>query len=255
MPILVQEVVNRSLSALDAEGSDRYLFDQDFKPGIKYAQEWLTAAFNSGFSSNKLSGEVLRELVKIKVWQANDFSRVAINPTDIGHKFWTILAIYPNPVTYPFQQPVANAQKDKSIFMPNLSYRSGKSSTNRLTLEEWNNNALNVFAPGNNILLTSDTLNDYAYLDFGDYSSLSYNNPGTYEMEIRPSMANKFVAIAYLKRPNDINLITDSMEFPDSLISVVVEKVLNWVSVKQGDGTNLYNITEKDVQQLVSLLS
>ncbi len=253
MPILVQEIVDRSLSALDAEGSDRYLFDQDFKPAIKYAQEWLTAAFNSGFSANKLSGESLRELVKISIWQANDFSRVAFNPSVVGHGFWTILAIYPNPVVFPFMAPVPNANKALSVFKPNLSYRSGKASTNRLTLEEWNENAENVFMPGNVSLV--GPLADYAYLDFGNYSSTSYNNPGIYETEIRPSVANKFVAIAYLKRPSDVVLITDSLQFPDSLTSIIVSKTLEFISYKQGDGTNLYGVTEKDVQMLANLLS
>lgn len=253
MPILVQEVVNRCLSALDAEGTERYLFDQDFKPGINYAEEWLTAAFNSGFASNKLTGESLRELVKISVWQANSFSRIAFDPAVMNHKLWTVLAIYPNPVVFPFQQPIPHPNKSVSRFMPTLSYVSGRASTNRLTLEEWNENQDNVFMPGNN-KLTGD-LADYAYLDFGDYSSTNYNNPGKYEIEIRPSVANKYVAMGYLKRPDPISLITDSIQFPDSLTALITDKVLSWCATKQGDQTTLYSVTERDVQMLMNLLT
>lgn len=255
MSILVQEVVNRSLSALDAEGSDRYLFDQDFKPAINYAQEAIIAIFNNAFSSNKLSGESLRELAKIKIWQANDFSRVAFDPAVMGHKFWTLLAVYPNPVVAPFSTPMPNPNKALSVFMPNLSYRSGKASTNRMTLEEWNDNYKNVFAPGNLVVMNSQDLNNYSYLDFGDYSSGSYNNPGKYEIEIRPSVANKYIALAYLKRPDPIALITDSLEFPESLTSVIVSKALNFIAYKQGDQTTLFTVTNKDVEELSNLLS
>lgn len=253
MPILVQEVVNRAAAALDAEGSERYLFDQDYKPAINYAEEWITSMFNKGFAENKLSGEALRELVKIGVWQANNFSRVSFDPAVVGHKLWTVLAIYPNPVVYPFSAPIANQNKAISVYKPGLSYVSGKASTSRLTLEEWNENQDNVFMPGNNQL--SGSLVEYAYLDFMDYSSTGYINPGTYEIEIRPSVANKYVALGYLKRPTPVALITDSIQFPDSLINIILDKVLNFISAKQGDGTTLYSVTERDIQTLAQLLS
>ena len=51
--IAVQTVVDRMKSVLDAEGSDRYLFDQDFKPAINSAIDWLVAVFNAAFSDKK----------------------------------------------------------------------------------------------------------------------------------------------------------------------------------------------------------
>jgi hypothetical protein len=253
MPILVQEIVNRALSALDAEGSDRYLFDQDFKPALNYAEEWITSAFNKGFAENKLSGEGLRELAKIGVWQANNFSRIAFNPTVMGHDLWTVLAIYPNPTVSPFRAPTPNINKSLSQYIPDLAYVSGKASTSRLTFEEWNENQDNVFMPGNNLL--QGALVEYAYLDFLDYSAVGYNNPGTYELEVRPSVANKYVALGYLKRPIPVALITDSIQFPASLTNIILEKTLMYISVKQGDQTTLYGVTERDIQTLAQLLS
>lgn len=253
MPILVQEIISRAQSALDAEGSDRYLFDQDYKPAINYAEEWITSAFNKGFAENKLSGEALRELVKIGIWQANNFSRIAFDPTVMGHKLWTVLAIYPNPKVTPFRAPIPGSVIAESKFIPDLSYVSGKASTNRLTLEEWNENQDNVFMAGN-IALTG-ALVDYAYLDFADYSSSTYTNPGTYELEIRPTVSNKYVGLGYLKRPKLVTLQTDSIEFPDSLINIILEKTLNYIAYKQGDQTALYGITERDIQMLAQLLS
>jgi hypothetical protein len=252
MPILVQEIVNRSNAALDAEGSDRYLFDQDFKPAIRYAQEWVVLALNRGFEMNKHSGESLRELVKVSIWQANNFSRIAFDPVTMGHDLWSILALYPNPVVTPFSNPSPLPNKAESKYMPNLSLVSGKACTNRLTLEQWNDNVDNVFMPGNSVL--SGPLSDFAYLNFADYSSSTYSNPGKFELEIRPTVANKYVGMAYLRRPKEINLITDTMEFPEALMNVILEKTLQYVSWKQGDQTTLYLVTDRDVNRLMTLI-
>lgn len=252
MSILVQEVVNRASAALDAEGSERYLFNQDYKPAINYSIEWMISAFNAGFSENKLSGEALRELVKIGVWQASSFSRIVFDPAIVGHSLWTVLAIYPDIKVHPFSAPVPNPDPVASTYKPGVSYVSGKASTNRLTLEEWNDNQDNVFMPGNNVL--GAPLVEFAYLDFADYQSTGYVVAGGPELEIRPSVANKFVALGYLKRPSAVASITDSLPFPDSMTNLIVEKALSYISYKQGDGTTLYEVTARDIQQLASLL-
>jgi hypothetical protein len=61
--IPVQTIVDRVTSILDAEGSDRYLFDQDFKPAINLTKDWVVAVFNKAFADKKLSEENLKELV------------------------------------------------------------------------------------------------------------------------------------------------------------------------------------------------
>lgn len=252
MPIPVQEIVNRGAAALDAEGSERYLFDQDYKPAINYANEWMVAAINKVFGVTKISGESLRELVKIKVFQANNYSRVAFDSAAVGHKLWSILAIYPEPVTAPFYNPTPNPNLALSQYMPGLSHISGRACTNRLTLEQWNDNQKNVFAPGNNTL-TGD-LNEYGYLDFADYSSSSYANAGVFEIEVRPTVANKLISLAYIKKPSDVALITDSVEFPDTMLDLILEKMLNYISWKQGDNTTLYLVTDRDIARLSSLM-
>lgn len=252
MSIPVQEIVTRALADLDAEGSQRYLFDQDFKPAIKYAQEWLVTALNKIFDTTKHSGESLRELVKIGIWQTNNFSRIAFDETVVGHKLWSVLALYPNPVTTPFSIPVPPNPPAASRYMANLSFVSGKSCTNRLTLEQWGDNVDNVFMPGNNIL--NGLLAEFAYLNFANYSSGTYNNPGTFELELRPALVGKYVGMAYLKRPSDITLITDSLQFPDNMIDIILEKTLNHIAQKQGDQTTLYLVTDRDINRLIPLL-
>mgnify|MGYP003489322172 FL=1 len=59
MAILVQTLVNRMAAKLDAEGSQRYLFDQDYKPAINESMEALITMLNSAFAENKLTPEGL----------------------------------------------------------------------------------------------------------------------------------------------------------------------------------------------------
>lgn len=252
MSIQVQEIVNRTTSALDAEGSDRYRFDQDFAPAINYAIEWTVSAFNDAFSQSKLSGESLRELNNVGIWQANNFSRIAFDESSVGKKLWTIIAVYPKPEVFPYKSPIPNPNKVLSEFIKDTSFVKSVYSAKRLTQEEWNDNVKNVFMPGNNIL--NGEMMEYAYLDSANYSSSSYNNPGIYEIEVRPSVANEYVAMAYLAKPERVSTISDSVSFPESLTNIIIEKVLNFIAYKQGDGTNLYGVTSADISRLISLM-
>jgi len=249
--INVQTVVDRMVSALDAEGSQRYLFDQDFKPAINSAVDWLVGVFNAAFSDKKLSEEDLRELVRTTIWQANSFSRIQFNETSLGYSVWTVLGIFPKPSIHPASSPQTLSLPETSIFRPDLSYLESQYSAKRLSIEEWNDNRKNVFAAGNETL--SNELKSYGYLGHGDYSSSSYSAGGP-EIQIRPSVANEFVAVTLLKSPTKINLITDNVEFPDPLLDLLFQKALNFIAYKQGDGTNLYAITAQDVSTLVKLM-
>ena len=249
--IKTQTIVDRMKSVLDAEGSDRYLFEQDFKPAINSAIDWLVAVFNSAFSDKKLSEEDLRELVKTTIWQANSFSRIYFNQDDLGYKVWSIMAIMPNPVVTPSTSPPALAYPEKSSFRGDLSFVDSFDSASRASLESWNENRKNVFAAGNESL--DNELRSYAYLGHGDYRSSNYNSGGV-EVQIRPSVAGKFVAVTFLKNPNDVTDITDDIEFPETIIDLLFQKALNFISFKQGDKTNLYSVTERDISTLVKLM-
>lgn len=254
MPILVQNIVDQLQAALDSESSERYLFDQDYKPAINSAIDVTVALFNQAFAENKLSPEQLRELMKVRVWQANGYSRIAYNEADTNEPLWTMVAVYPLPVTNK-NGGVTSTGGDKSvsIFRPDLSYISSQQSAKRLTMEEWNENQNNPFMPGNTTL--AGGLAEYAYLDFADYTSSSYaGNGGTPEITIRPDVSNSLVALAYLKSPDKVSVIGDTLEFPESLTRLISDAALNYISIKQGDPQNLFAISRQNVQLLVSLM-
>jgi hypothetical protein len=131
VPILVKTLNDRILSALDAEGSERYTFDQDLKYSINESMEILITWCNRAFGEKKLSPESLRELVKIKVWQTSYYSRVAFNAKDVGHDFWTIFAVYPKIETNRGLSGTTLNNKSESKFRPDVSFISSLKSAKR----------------------------------------------------------------------------------------------------------------------------
>ncbi len=211
--IQVQDLVDAMKFELDAEGSDRYLFDTDFKPAINSAMNWLVSVFNRAFEENKLSGENLRDLIKTRIWVANNFSRVKFDENVVNEKLWSYLAVIPKPVVYPNQAPPTLPNDYTSIFMPDVAYVKSDFSASKLTIEKWNENKKNIFEPGNN-LMTNELVN-YAYLTDIDYSTdTTYTQDK--EIEIRPDVSGEFVALSYLKVPSDVVTINDTIEFPNT---------------------------------------
>lgn len=243
--ILVSQIISRVISALDAEGSDRYRFEQDLKPAINASVEFLTSVFNKAFSDNKLTEENLRDLVYTKIWQTSKFSKIYFNPTDTGG-VWSLIRVSPEPIVDPLTSSITNADDSQSIFASDLLFVKSKYSANRLTYEEESEAEDNIFVDGN--ALFKNQFKSYSYTNFN-------NTNGNAEIEILPFYPNGLVAVTYLKRPTNVSSETDSVEFPESMTTLLVRQVLNSLSTKQGDGTNLYAITEKDVSELVSVMS
>lgn len=250
--IPVQDIVDRIASMLDAEGSDRYLFDQDYKPAINSAKDWVVAVFKKVFSQKAISEESLRELVVIRVFQTSNFSRIALEQASLGDEIWSILSVNPEPVTYPNQSILPSVNSYDSFFRNDLTYVESDFFAKRLSVEEWENMKNNIFMAGSTKL--NNTFKNYSYLIQGDYSSTTYN-PLAKEIEISPKIPNELVGVRYLKYPDNISLTSDFLEFPRSLFDLIVNKAANFISIKQGDNTNLYGVTQQDINLLIQLMT
>lgn len=79
MSIYVQDVIDNCLSLLDAENSDRYRFESDFKPAINDTQKWLVLLYNKIFGLNQVSEESLKELISIRCFKASNYSRISMS--------------------------------------------------------------------------------------------------------------------------------------------------------------------------------
>lgn len=252
MPILVQDVVNRCLSALDAEGSDRYLFDQDFNPGINYAINVAIASLNDLFADKKLAPEALIELTRTRVWQTDAYSRFTFNPADLaGEDFWTLITVHPKAICQP-QGPVLILPNDVSKVRIDLLYVSSEFSAARRTYEQASINRDNPFSPGNSII-TNPSLVTYGVMDSSNYNSANYNTPGTYAYEITPAVPKELIGVRYLIKPTYPTSISDTIQFRETAMNLIVDFTLNWISWKMGDGTNLYQVSAADQARLLSI--
>jgi hypothetical protein len=252
MAILCSDIVNRLNAMLDAESSDRYLWVQDFKPSISGAIDFAVTLFNSIFGQNKLSEEVLKDLIRTRVYQASKYSRITFNGGSTNDLLWSTLGVHVN-ITVTPNTIIPLGELEDSILIPNVTFLEAEESCKRLTIEEWSFNSKNPFKKGNSII-TSINLKRYAYLNFSDYrGSTLITSPN--ELTIRPSVANEFVALTYLKAPTYPVNITDSIEFPQTMTDFIVAKSLDIISTKQGDQTNLYTIEQRDINKLVTLFS
>ena len=252
MPISVQEIVNRCNHLLDAEGSDRYTFDEDYRYAINAATEYVVSLFNSAFDQNKLSPESLKELVYTKIFQASLYSRIAFDSTDMGMSVWTILAVYPKCVTVPIS-PTQAAAADESVYLDTVSFRDSNYSAHRLNTENWAMRNRNPFVAGSPLITCEDII-EYGYIDYCDYTggySLT-NSPS--EIEISPSIAGETVAVRFIKLPDTTTVIGDTIEFPTTLTNLIVDKTLYYISVKQGEAP-LYTVTERELSNLISLMT
>lgn len=250
--IQAQTIVTICNAELDAEGSDRYLWELDFRPMINNAKEWIVGLFNNAFAQNKLSEENLRELTRSGVWSASNLSRIEVDSTTLGHQLWTIIGVYPQCSYSPSTPVIAANNTDTAIYYPLKRMLIGRHSAKRATFEEIANSKTNPFAAGSDYF-TCDDLVSYAYTNFMLYKSEGTSADNA-EIEVFPSIAGQQCGIAYLKYPDNVVNITDYLEFPASLTNIFVQKVLNLIAIKEGEQTLRQN-TEQELVQLVQAMS
>ena len=247
------ELRNQLRFALDAENSDHYRDDMDIIPAINAAIKWLTSVVNSAYGQDKIGEEFFRELSTSGVFRTSDTSRVslAIFPSEV----WSILAVYPKPVTRKITGVPAPITPDntRSYFLNDKLHLTAETSCKRLNLEEWAVNYGNPFEAGYQGDQICDDLKLYAYLTPINYqqTSTAYK---TQELEIRPSIVNQEVTIFWAKKPTQIVTLNDEISFPHSVFQLLFDKALNYIAYKQGDQTNLFGVTSQDINQLLNVL-
>ncbi len=254
--IQAQEIVTRVLAELDAEGSDRYLWEEDFRPAINNTKEWVVAMYNKLFADNKLTEESLRELTWTGMWKLSSKSRFAFDSTHVGRALWSIVAIYPKAEYEAGSSATTLPDEEWGQYDEYRAFIRSRYSAKRITAEERQQAYINPFAAGSDVFVCEDLLT-YAYVNFQDYSSEVYNphgNPVQAEVEIIPSLPNEYIGMTYLSYPVDVVNITDVIRFPDSMSNLFVQKVANMIAMKE-DAVELRKYTETELNQLVQLMT
>lgn len=249
--ITVQSVVDEMTSALDAEGTDHYRFDLDFKPAITHAIGWVTSVIDSIMGEKKLSEEFFRDLSFAKVFQTNAYSRWVMDENNLGHKVWTIFAVHPNPGVVGNNTSILPLADAESRYRSDLSPTKMFNFATRLNAEEWAGGAYNPFIDGH-VVGDNEPALSWAYINWSNYGG-GYTNPeGGEELEVRPNMNNKFVAVRYARTHPDITVIGDNILFPEPVSELIVNSALMFLSRKQGDNTTMGAESEKELKSLIS---
>lgn len=255
MPIPAQDVADRMRFALDAENSDHYRDDLDIIPAINASIDWLTAIINATLGDKKFGEEIFSDLTQTRVFKTTEDSRLSLNV--FPDPVWTILAVYPKPTTKSNGSPVIiQADLRESVHLSDLYHISSSFSAKRLSVEEWSVNVDNPFEKGYDGDQICDALKEYAYLDPSDYESFPNTLPPVSqkqkEIEVRPTIPNENLTVYYAKEPTKITALTDNVEFPVSALPLLTAKALAYTSWKQGDQTNLFTVTQLDINNLLA---
>ena len=145
--------------------------------------------------------------------------------------------------------------EEQSFYRKDLAHLDSDKSAKRLTIEEWAKNKGNPFRAGNTVLPENCDHINFAYLNYADYSATEVPYSVPREIEIRPSVANKIVTIFYAKKPSLIVAATDTIEFPGFFQNWIHQKVLFFLSIKQGDQTTLATISNAEIQNLLNSIT
>lgn len=250
----VQELLTETVyPGLDAEGSQRYLFDQDYKPAINSAISRAITAGGWAMANRKGSEEALWELKEDRVFQSNFFGGIAINDAipSLGHTVWNILAVYAEPITQPAINVVVGQPNQTIVFSSTVPLES-KFPVQRMTAEQIAVANTNIFMSGNETLANTP-MRSYGYYYMGqrvDSQGIIQATQGEIFITPRTLASRKPFWVSYLRTPALIDNINDSIDFPRSFLRTIGSWALEYLSWKQGDGTSLNSVATKDAGML-----
>jgi len=258
--ILASDIVSTLQSRLDAERTDYYNFQDNFKEAINESVKFIVSLIDSAVEQNKFTTEVLYPLQKALVIHLSKHSRFTFDDTRI----WAIRSINPLPKTEPNISviPIEIEETGVSVERPDLIHIYSGYECMRLTKEEWEVNAGNPFKPGNIIMKCSTLLDGsrdnvkFAYLNPYNYGSYKDGEPAyqVSEIEIRPYIPLRNITLFYVERPSDIETESDVILLHNKLYNFLTEKCLQYIAYSQGDGTSVFQLSTNEINTIVNLL-
>ncbi len=251
MPILTDDLWKAMRAVLGVAGTQRYLPDQQVLPAINGGLRQFNAFVNALFAERKGSEELLQEISVERAFQTNEFGGVTMSEAQLGHKVWTIVAIYPEPVISPANAVAIPAQPAESLWRDDVTIRrSGSFPCLRITKEQSAQTASNKYMPGSEKLANS-AMRSYAYYMMGDRSSSAFA-PGSSEFVLVPESISgrRIIGVAYLKGVDPVTSFQDLIPYPPSAFQLLRDLSLNELSVRQGSKP-LYNVTTDSVRALL----
>lgn len=250
MSILVSDLWNDMRATLGVLGTQRYIFETNGAPAINDGLRQFNAYVYSLFAEKKGSEELLREITMTRVFQTNSMSGVVLLESELGHKVWTVNAVYPTPVLNPPTAQAIPIPEDQSQYRPDVAMRRpGPHRCTRVTLEQVPDTEQSKLMPGSEKMANS-LMKSYAYYIVGDRSDNTYASG--VEVVVLPESINrqKLVVISYMKGVDPISQLTDTIPYPPSAFKLLKEMALNEISIRQG-AKPLYDVSIANVRSLL----
>lgn len=246
--VTAQQVWDGVLAKLDAQGTDRYLFDLDGVPAINSAVSALTAQIALLYAENKASEESLREMLREQVYQTNSYGRIRADES--AGAIWAVMASYCEFTTIPASATVTALPEHQSAVRADVSRNSQGRPVKRYTQEQTAKLMNNSFAAGSEALAANNSLREYGYCIIGDLTSSGYP-VGGWEIEYYPKSrsATAFVAISVLRTPDPVTVPASTIPMPSALLDILINKTLEQLAVKQGDNTTLWAVSNQMVAE------
>lgn len=236
MSILASEVFTTVRSLLDDNNSGRYSEANDLVPSINMAIDYLVVIFNAAFEQKKLSPESLRELTTTAIVNTSGSgSTKKADVTSIMSSLWTIMGVDPDP---------------EITTSPDVLSMTNNRWAKRMTLEAWNDASSDPFSAATLQTIPTDFIRP-GYIGPGKYFGDS-----VYHIMIRPSsvFTEDRVAVWYLKNPTKVVSGSSSIEFPRSLLGILIEKTLNFISRQHSPDSKYLSATDAEIMRLVKLM-
>lgn len=251
MPILANDLWNAMRATLGVAGTQRYLPDTNIIPAINDGLRQFNGFVYSLFAEKKGSEELLREINMTRVFQTNDMGGAVLLESQLGHKVWTINAVYPEPVFNPANAAINPIPVSESAYRPDVVMRRpGKIRCARLTQEQIPDTENSRMMPGSSAMANAP-LRTAAYYLVGDRGGTDWVPSGT-ELVVLPeqSYARKLIVVSYMKGVDPITSLNDTVPYPPSAFELLKQLSLNAISLRQG-AQPLYQVTIDSVRALL----
>lgn len=254
------------LARIDAVGSDGYDLNTDRIPGTNGAQYQCATAVRSFLEQKKMTGEALRDLNYTSIFQTTHAGQVAVDDllalAPLNHKLWSIIGVHPEFESYEPQVIVGDPLPANSLIRTDLRFIRPLKSSHHQTQEQQSDSEQDIFAPGSGIVPVTDTKVQYAHT-FATHPITTVGQQVGVLMTVTPHTfgARRLVAISYLKSPKLVppmpgNLLdplynTTTLEWPESVLELMIAVTMRILSIKVGDNTTQYVLTKEEENQLL----
>jgi len=229
------------LAKLDAEGSERYLPEQDIIPAINAAVSRVQAAASYMLANRKGSEEILRDFTRVSIFQTSVDGWVAL--TGMGHTVSNVVAVYPQPdlkKEVGSGEPHVIVGNQSSLYRGDLVYLGANKPCKRVTMEMVPVIKDNSIMEGNEVTAHTPRF-QWAY----------YLNQGRIYLLPRSRASQVFCAVAYIENFAPMTDTSGTVSLPDYMLQQLATWAAYYVTWKQDPSAEGYRvIAARDASEL-----